>query len=360
MSIPFYTNVDLSKNQLLNVLFHILASAPSSPKEGQFYYNSTDKKFYYYDGTRWIGSGEYNLPIATTNALGGIIVSTGLSVDASGNLSVKLIDNLTSTATDSALTAKQGKELKSLIDTINTVLGGLGTAATKNTGTSSGNVPILDSNGKLSTSVIPAMAITDVYTCASEAAMLALTAQQGDICIRTDNNTVYILSQTPASTLANWIPIEIPMVITSVNGQTGAVVLTGSDINATTTIKTTSTTNTINNLLTALNTYIGEVKTTADGASTDIGTVRTSLSGDHYATDIGNGNSTSITVTHNLGTKDIIVELYEKSTGQTVYTDVTRTTTNAIRLDFATAPSSNQFRVLIKKIDTGVTAPASS
>lgn len=360
MSIPFYTNIDLAKNQILNVLFQVLASAPSSPAEGQFYYNSTDKKFYYYNGTSWIGSGDYNLPIATTSTLGGIIVGTGLGVTNNGTLSANLVDNLTSTSTTSALTAKQGKELKGLIDTINTVLGGLGTAATANTGTSSGNVPILDSNGKLNTSVIPALAITDIYTCSSEASMLALDAQQGDICVRTDNNTIYILSQTPASTLANWIPIEIPMVITSVNGQTGAVVLTGSDINATATIKTTSTTNTINNLLTALNTYIGEVKTTADGASTDIGTVRTSLSGDHYATDIGNGSSTSITVTHNLGTKDIIIELYEKSTGQTVYTDVTRTTTNAIRLDFATAPSSNQFRVLVKKIDTGVTAPVSS
>lgn len=360
MSIPFYTNIDLSKNQLLNVLFQILASAPSNPKEGQFYYNSMDKKFYYYTGTQWIGSGDYTLPIATTSNLGGIIVGTGLEVTAQGTLSVNLVDNLTSTATSSALTAKQGKALKDLIDIINNTLSTYGTAATKDIGTSSGNVPILDSNGKLNASVIPALAITDVYTCATEAAMLALNAQQGDICVRTDNNTIYILSQTPASTLANWIPIEIPMVITSVNGKTGAVVLTGADINGTATIKSTSTTDTINNLLTALNTYIGEVKTTADGASTDIGTVRTSLSGDHYVTDIGNGSSTSITVTHNLGTKDIIVELYEKSTGQTVYTDVTRTTTNAIRLDFATAPSSNQFRVLIKKIDTGVTAPTSS
>ena len=356
MSIPFYTNIDLSKNQLLNVLFQILASAPSNPKEGQFYYNSTDKKFYYYTGTQWIGSGECTLPIATTSNLGGIIVGTGLGVTAQGTLSVNLVDNLTSTATNSALTAKQGKELKSLIDTINTVLGGLGTAADKDVGTSSGNVPILDSNGKLNASVIPALAITDVYTCATEAAMLALDAQKGDICVRTDNNTIYILSQTPASTLANWIPIEIPMIITSVNGKTGAVVLTGADINATATIKSASTTDTINNLLTALNTYIGEVKATAESTASVTGLITDAMQSDFYVTDIGNGSSASITVTHNLGTKDIIVELYEKSTGQTVYTDITRTSTNAIRLDFATAPSSNQFRVLIKKVDNHITA----
>ena len=56
MSVPFYTNVDLAKNQLLNVLFQILPSAPSNPSEGQFYYNSTDKTFYYYNGTTWVTS----------------------------------------------------------------------------------------------------------------------------------------------------------------------------------------------------------------------------------------------------------------------------------------------------------------
>lgn len=56
MSVPFYTNVDLTKNQLLNVLFQILPSAPSNPSEGQFYYNSTDKTFYYYNGTTWVTS----------------------------------------------------------------------------------------------------------------------------------------------------------------------------------------------------------------------------------------------------------------------------------------------------------------
>lgn len=79
----------------------------------------------------------------------------------------------------------------------------LGTAASKNTGTSSGNVPILDSNGKLADSVIPAVAITDTYVVATEAAMLALSAQKGDIAIRSDLNKSFVLQVTPASTLAN-------------------------------------------------------------------------------------------------------------------------------------------------------------
>lgn len=106
-----------------------------------------------------------------------------------------------------------------------------GTAASKNTGTSSGNVPILDSNGKLDTSVLPALAISETYTAATQAAMLALTAQQGDICIRTDQSKTYILSASPASTLANWKELVSPAdAVSSVNNKTGAVTLTTSDI----------------------------------------------------------------------------------------------------------------------------------
>ena len=79
----------------------------------------------------------------------------------------------------------------------------LGTAASKNTGTSSGNVPILDSHGKLADSVIPAVAITDNYVVATKDAMLALSAQKGDIAIRSDLNKSFVLQATPASTPEN-------------------------------------------------------------------------------------------------------------------------------------------------------------
>ena len=109
----------------------------------------------------------------------------------------------------------------------------LGTAAEKNVGTSSGNVPILDSNGKLADSVIPAVAITDTYVIDTEEEMLALSAQKGDIAIRSDLNKSYVLQTTPASTLANWKELLTPTdTVLSVNGQTGTVELTASDVKA--------------------------------------------------------------------------------------------------------------------------------
>ena len=235
MAIPFLNNIDLVKNQLLNAVFQNLAVAPATPVEGQFYYNTTDKKMFYYNGTAWVDT-TYLLPIASATVLGGIKVGSGLSIDNNGVLSatgtnVDIINNLTSDRTDAALAAAQGKALKGLIDTLQTAIDGLGTAATKDTGTSAGNIPVLGTDGKLDTSILPALALVDVYTVDSETAMLALDAQQGDVAIRTDENKTYILSKEPASTLANWIELLFPVSVVSVNGKTGIVVLTGDDIN---------------------------------------------------------------------------------------------------------------------------------
>ena len=108
---------------------------------------------------------------------------------------------------------------------------GLGTAASKNTGTAEGNIPILGANGKLADSVIPAVAITETFVVANQTEMLALSAQAGDVAIRTDVNRSYILQTTPASTLDNWKELLTPTdSVLSVNGKTGTVVLSGSDI----------------------------------------------------------------------------------------------------------------------------------
>jgi hypothetical protein len=110
-----------------------------------------------------------------------------------------------------------------------------GTAASKNTGVAAGNVPLLDANGKLEESVLPPIAVVDVVAAASEADMLALTGlQTGDMCVRTDSNEVYVLAQLPASTLENWLQIQNPNAVLSVNGMTGVVTVTDITGNAAT------------------------------------------------------------------------------------------------------------------------------
>lgn len=122
-----------------------------------------------------------------------------------------------------------------------------GTAASRNTGTSSGNIPVLDSQGKLNASVLPAIAISDTFVVNSQTAMLALTAQIGDIAIRTDLNKSFILKSSPSSVLNNWQELLTPSSpVQSVAGRTGVITLTASDVglgNVTNESKTTMFTN---------------------------------------------------------------------------------------------------------------------
>ena len=70
-----------------------------------------------------------------------------------------------------------------------------------------------------------------------------------------------------------------------------------------------------------------------------------------YVQNIGDGSNTSYTVTHSLNTRDVIVQLYDNSTYDTVFADVVRTNTTTVTITFASAPTSNDIRVLVTKID---------
>ena len=109
----------------------------------------------------------------------------------------------------------------------------LGTASKCNTGTKEGNVPIINSEGKIDSSVLPSLAITDTFTAEDQDQMIGLSAQKGDVCIRTDENKTYILQKEPATEITNWLELATPTdLVQSVNGKTGVVTLNHQDIGA--------------------------------------------------------------------------------------------------------------------------------
>ena len=57
MAKQFLTSINLNQNELQNAVLQPLTVAPANPKEGQFYYNSTDKRMYQYNGTAWVAIG---------------------------------------------------------------------------------------------------------------------------------------------------------------------------------------------------------------------------------------------------------------------------------------------------------------
>lgn len=85
---------------------------------------------------------------------------------------------------------------------------GLGTSAVLAAGAANG-VATLGADGKLPVSQLPPLAINETFTVANQAAMLALTAQRGDVAIRSDlAGAAYLLTADAPATLSNWVPIQ--------------------------------------------------------------------------------------------------------------------------------------------------------
>ena len=70
-------------------------------------------------------------------------------------------------------------------------------------------------------------------------------------------------------------------------------------------------------------------------------------SGLNHAADIGNNSATTYAVTHGLGTRDVIVQVYDTTTFDTVICDVVRTSTTVVTLSTTTALGTGAARVLI-------------
>lgn len=83
----------------------------------------------------------------------------------------------------------------------------------------------------------------------------------------------------------------------------------------------------------------GTGATDAAGARSNLGATT------KYSANVG--GSTSIAVTHNLGTKDVVVTVRENATDAVVECDITMTDTNTVTLGFAVAPSAGAYRVVV-------------
>ena len=117
----------------------------------------------------------------------------------------------------------------------------------------------------------------------------------------------------------------------SVDSATGDVTLTGSVDLATDAQARSSTSDTV--LITA-----GNIRAT-----------------EHAYTISGDNSTTSFTVTHSMGTRDVIVQVYDTTSYETVITEVTRTSTSVVTIDFGFAPAvGKNYRVLIKIVGNSI------
>jgi hypothetical protein len=86
----------------------------------------------------------------------------------------------------------------------------------------------------------------------------------------------------------------------------------------------------------------GTGATTSAGVKSNLGYMT------RYVQNVGTGSTTSVTVTHNLDTQDVIVQIFDNTSPHAqVECDVNHTSNNAVTLVFASAPTLNQYRVVV-------------
>ena len=161
-------------------------------------------------------------------ATGRALVTAVSAAAARTAISLGNVDNTSdankpiSTATQTALDAKQ---------------------STSEKGSANGYAS-LDSGGKIPQAQLPAIAITEYLgSVANQAAMLALSGQKGDWCIRSDTGAVWIISGTDPALLGSWTAMSYPASpVTSVAGRTGDVTISSEDVSGLGTAATTDAT----------------------------------------------------------------------------------------------------------------------
>jgi len=84
MARKFLVSLDLNQNELLNARIQNLATPPSSPMEGQIYYDTTvgDKSIYFWDGATWVDVG---------GDLRSIVAGMGISVSGTRDITVNTV-----------------------------------------------------------------------------------------------------------------------------------------------------------------------------------------------------------------------------------------------------------------------------
>jgi hypothetical protein len=390
----FLTNIDLSKNQLLNAAMHGSAAAPTTPTEGQLYFNTSDKQMYFWNSTAWVNSASPDLSAYIAKAIydpNSILIATAdntpivLPIGTStvvgrgptGDISALAIDSdlsSTSAAHDTIPSALAVKTYADGLIVANNAMVYKGTVGSGGTHTIAAFNALATYSIGWTYKVIEAGTIKGTV-CEIGDMVIAIVARAGSGQVDADWTKVQAnidgavtgpASVTSTGNIATFngtsgkIIQDGTVTIASLQNQnathtgdvTGATVLTIAPSSVNLSKMAALPTNTIigNNTagtatpiaLTA--TQLRTLLNVADGATANIGTVRSA------AFLVGDNTTTTFTpLTHSFNTRNINVQIYESvSPWSQVQADIEVVSVNAITVKFAVAPlSTAQYNVVV-------------
>jgi len=342
----FLANIDLTGNQILNVVLQTLASAPGSPAAGQLYYDSSLTKVRYYDGSGWI-----NLSATATD-----------SATLDGHLPSYFLAraNHTGTQTASTISDFDAQVRTSSLDQLVTAAADVALGAHKITGVAD---PTNPQDAATKAYVDAAAQGLDVKPSVRAASVgnLTLSGAQtidgvsiiaGDRVLVKDQSTgsqngIYVAA---SGSWARSTDADASAEVTAglftfveegtVNADSGWIVTTNGAITLGTTALT-------------FTQFSGAGQITPGTGITKTGNTIALDTSNGYGVrkaqaDVGDGSSTDLSISHNLSTRDVAVQVCNKTTPyETVFCEVERTTTAAILLRFAVAPTTAQYRVVV-------------
>jgi hypothetical protein len=394
----FVTDINLNKNELQNARIQNLSTAPSTPVTGQVYYDTTNNTMYYHNGLEspngpWVAmnaSQEVIQDIIGASVEGGVgltrtyVDNTGITtidldntavtagsygsstaipiftVDAQGRLTAA---STATVATNLSIAADTGTaDTVSLLTDTFTISGGEGidTAVTNNTITISGEDATTTNKG------IASFADADftVTTGAVTIKNVNLATQTTGNYIATIAGTANEVEVSGSGSENSAVTIGLPNDVTITNNLT-----VGGNLNVTGTINSVNTTqvNIVDNKINLNTDFTGTPTADAgvrvergDGADVEIlwnetndnWTLTNNGTNYHaitrkFTSTVGNGTLTQIPVTHNLGSREVVVNVYDSATYDTVECDVVRTSTTVVTLGFTVAPASGAYTVVI-------------
>lgn len=403
MAKKFLTSLDLTKNQILNVAIQNLSSAPSSPVTGQVYFDTTDVRMYFYNGSAWIdmsgdiqdvlgGAGltastasdvvtlDVNVDNATIEINADIVRVKDLGITTAklnngAVTTVKLGDNqvtyakIQQVANNKVLGNVSGSTANVAEIDIITSTTLVGSANTNIPSTAAikayvdsvtGGLGNLEGAWDASLGSFPVGSSPVAGTKKGDYWYVSVAGTVNSVAFNVGDVLVALVDAASTTTYSgNWISLEVnrdqatETVLGLVTLATSTEVNTGTNSTDAVTPATLS-----GRTATETRTGIAELATQAE---TDTGTddarivtplkLKTLLDArvGGYAANVGNTSATSFALTHGLGTRDVIVSIYDNTTFEEVITDVVLTSTSVVTVSFAVAPALNAYRVVIKK-----------